>query len=1443
MLLLIVMGAVFAVLQTTLGKGLVIRWIGTAVSGPGGRVTLGKVRGVIPFDMRIDHLVLADKEGDWFFVDGFVFRISAAQLLRGRLDVREIQAREVRFERLPQTGEAETKGGQAASWHVPPMPGIRVERVRLDELVIGAPVLGNAMTFSVGGRLDTNATDRSINGIFQVKRLDGPAAEADLSWTVSGDPADLSLDLTAFEEEGGLLATALGLAEGGAVRLTLKGTAPLADWTGDLKANATNVGTLDCRAGWVLDDGFRMRADGVIRPHESYLSRPPWDLLGEEARFGAEVELGPGDALAVRRATVTGHDASFDFSGRIEDGSGAVSGAFHFTLTRLDVLAGLGMDLAGSLKGEGKLTGTIGRPKVDLDLAALRGVRAGDLSADEMVLHLEGQVKGGQPGESKTWGLKGDGRVQGLRMADGPKLPDWGPVTLSFEAAGLQGGMIEVKGFHLANRDLKVGLTGELDLRPGPIPSFHGKMEGDLHDLSRYSALLGVGLGGKTGFSADLAVNGGEPLVSASIKGTVQDFRSASPIVSVLAEKTVRYGGVLTIAGEGPRIALSGLEIDSGRMKVVGEGAVDLHAGETSGRFQVTIPDIAFLSGLAETQMKGSLGGSIHIHGPVSAPLFAANITMESFDVSGFELEKVAADIQNDPLGPDWSGELAMEAVHEGRTVKLHSWYTVTQDWLSLRRLSLDGPGVEAAGQVRLDFQDPVLEGDMSGTIEGAGLLSDFLKQGIEGKAHVEVSARRGPKGQDLRFKLTAPQVVTTYGKAGGLEGSVRLHDAFGDVAGGADINVESFEREGMHAKGVVLRVKGDPSMVRFDGSAGGELGSTHFDLKTGGKLALSGHGPILEMDHLDGGFAGHEFALKGPTRLTFSEQGFTLEKTEIRLDTSSLSVEGRAGPEGVALDSRFEGIPLEAIRVSGFPDVKGNASGEVRITGQIKAPAAEADLEIKGLRPVDKAFAHLPDAAIRGSAQVKDRMFSSEFVMDGVSEKPIVASFKAPVSFTLSPFGFSFQEGGGMQGRLDAEVKIETLAPYFLSEDHLVKGDLKTTLTLSGSPEAPKLAGTLGLLGGGYDNLGLGLLVRDLAAQLAMTNDRVEIATLHATDGEKGRFEAKGHATFGGDKPLDFELTGQLQGFKALRRDNITVTAAGRFDVKGSTKAMEVSGDLVLEPVEIRIPDQFPPEVVPLDVIEVHGGKSEESAQEPEAEQSPAFPVALDLRLRMPARLFLRGRGLDSEWEGRLRIKGPAQRPAITGNLTVARGTANVLGQVFKFTSGSVAFDGAFPPSPQLDMVAEKKNVDMTASIHVTGSPSAFNLKLESDPPLPDDEILSRVLFGKSTNQISPFQALTLAQSISELSGQKSIGVFDRTRRMLGLDQLGVAQSETAQGGTAVSVGKYVSDNVYLQAEKTVTGQGGKVGMAVDVTRNIKLDTEAGADAAQVGVIWQWDY
>ena len=57
-------------------------------------------------------------------------------------------------------------------------------------------------------------------------------------------------------------------------------------------------------------------------------------------------------------------------------------------------------------------------------------------------------------------------------------------------------------------------------------------------------------------------------------------------------------------------------------------------------------------------------------------------------------------------------------------------------------------------------------------------------------------------------------------------------------------------------------------------------------------------------------------------------------------------------------------------------------------------------------------------------------------------------------------------------------------------------------------------------------------------------------------------------------------------------------------------------------------------------------------------------------------------------------------------------------------------------------------------------------------------------------------------------------------------------------------SVGKYLNDDVYVEIEKGVGSEGGKVSVEVDITPNISVESEVGLDAQSgVGINWKWDY
>jgi translocation and assembly module TamB len=132
----------------------------------------------------------------------------------------------------------------------------------------------------------------------------------------------------------------------------------------------------------------------------------------------------------------------------------------------------------------------------------------------------------------------------------------------------------------------------------------------------------------------------------------------------------------------------------------------------------------------------------------------------------------------------------------------------------------------------------------------------------------------------------------------------------------------------------------------------------------------------------------------------------------------------------------------------------------------------------------------------------------------------------------------------------------------------------------------------------------------------------------------------------------------------------------------------------------------------------------------------------------------------------------------------------------------------------------------------------------LGSDPELPQDEVLSRLLFGRNLASITPYQAIQLAGAANTLAGGGGFDLLGQTRKMLGVDQLEIKNTEGDQGGTAISAGKYLSENVYMEVEKGLGPKGGKGSVVWELTPNISVETEVGENAdIGGGVNWKWDY
>ncbi len=78
--------------------------------------------------------------------------------------------------------------------------------------------------------------------------------------------------------------------------------------------------------------------------------------------------------------------------------------------------------------------------------------------------------------------------------------------------------------------------------------------------------------------------------------------------------------------------------------------------------------------------------------------------------------------------------------------------------------------------------------------------------------------------------------------------------------------------------------------------------------------------------------------------------------------------------------------------------------------------------------------------------------------------------------------------------------------------------------------------------------------------------------------------------------------------------------------------------------------------------------------------------------------------------------------------------------------------------------------------------------------------------------------------------------------RSAVGLDTLDIEQDES--GGTELSVGKQVSDRVWLGSKQSLTEGGTSVAVEVEVFGNVTVDGEVESDGdSSVGVFWKKDF
>ncbi len=594
------------------------------------------------------------------------------------------------------------------------------------------------------------------------------------------------------------------------------------------------------------------------------------------------------------------------------------------------------------------------------------------------------------------------------------------------------------------------------------------------------------------------------------------------------------------------------------------------------------------------------------------------------------------------------------------------------------------------------------------------------------------------------------------------------------------------------------------------------------------------------------------DIAAEAPLHILIEPERLLFAPWNLQVGRGNLLAEGIIEGEYLQLSVDILELPLDLFGFAGQVDADTEMNGKLTVSGTLQNPTASLALDLRGLRPEDPQRWDGPPARFRVDFNLREQRLQGGFQLENLPGDPVTLDLNLPAPVSLMPFSFQWPPDGPIEARLSANTDLTGLGRLFvLDVYHRLVGTLAADLKLTGTFEDPRLDGSIRIKDGRYEHELSGTILSDILLEVAAEREFLSLVNFHASDGATGTLHASGRMHFRPNERYPFETTLTLDRFRLMQNDHAKAIGRGTLEWKGNLDESQLRGRVRVNPMTLMIPETLPPRLYALEVTEVYETKEETSTpteNDPTVEPAPLarrHQIAFDLRIDASDRIFVRGRGLDSEWSAHMQVNGQTPEPYLTGSLDIIRGRFIFFGKRLVIQQGSITFDGAYPPAPLLDIAATHRARDITATLRVQGAATDPEISLHSSPPLPEDEILARILFGRATVALTPWQAITLAQAINNLRGGGSaFDIMGETRRALRVDQIDIRTPDDEHTGTTITVGKYISDRIYVELERGVSEESGRAAVEVELTPSLRLETQTGGTVdSGIGIIWTRDY
>lgn len=622
---------------------------------------------------------------------------------------------------------------------------------------------------------------------------------------------------------------------------------------------------------------------------------------------------------------------------------------------------------------------------------------------------------------------------------------------------------------------------------------------------------------------------------------------------------------------------------------------------------------------------------------------------------------------------------------------------------------------------------------------------------------------------------------------------------------------------------------------------------TTPFDMMLSTRTAISRNqlNYNVQLLELSGSADRKSFSLVEPAQFTWSPPNLWM------LTVGPINWKDTSIKAAVRFDNGFSSYGyVRSLDARAIPAIKqagyyGDISADWNIRDVPRFTEGNINIRITNLRTDNERLSQLVPPSIRVSGMLAQSAITVEGRTQDSTNFSVFGHATLPCIWTEKSPWLQLSANHDSKIILRAKSDLEIFAQSFLPAWQNLRGNVVADILASGSITNPLITGSISLTNGFFEDVVRGTSVHDIQMVAEAEKDSSFRFHAYAHDGHRGNVALTGTYARVGQEPFILQAGALFSNFTAGRVFSTEIPIDGQLTLTGTGTTAQLYGELDADAITIRLPRQLPPSIRNIKVIDLRAAGPGSSVTN--GIKIKRFPLSIETDIRVGAVKGVRinGNQLRSEWRGGGRITGQIPDVRFGGSVAVVRGSFMFLGRRFTISRGEVIIPTGRSSQPTIFVTADTRAAGVNIQLNVDGSADEPTLTLTSEPPLEKNEIVSRLLFGKSGDAVSPFQIAYLAYALDVLEGGGPLlQKLDKGESMLGLDQLDVKQSEEESGLSAVMLGKRLNDRFYLEGEVGLKDEPDVLAVEAEITPHLILRTETSPRIREgISINWRKDY